>query len=90
MFFSSLIHGSYPRVFRQCFLINRFDPIDLLSAAYYFTLAMGSSVQTVNVCVKGSKCASTTDAFEAKFGPLNCISKLRFQILTPPRIKLIC
>ena len=26
----------------------------------------------------------------AKFGPLNCISKLRFQILTPPGIKLIC
>ena len=26
----------------------------------------------------------------AKFGPLNCTSKLRFQILTPPGIKLIC
>ena len=26
----------------------------------------------------------------ANFGPLNCISKLRFQILTPLGIKLIC
>ena len=69
--FSSLIDGSYPRVFRQYFLINRFDPIGLLSAAHHFTLSMGSSIQTVKVCVKRSKVqyfkpgASTTDAFEA-------------------------
>ena len=71
MNFSSLIHGSYPCVFRQCFLINRFDPIDLLSAARHFTLSMGSSIQTVKVCIERSEvryskpCASTTDAFEA-------------------------
>ena len=30
MTFSSLIHWFYPRVFRQCFLSNRFDSIDCL------------------------------------------------------------
>ena len=52
MNFSSLIHGFYPRVFRQCFLINRLDPIDLLSAALHCTLSMRSSIQTVKVCIK--------------------------------------
>ena len=67
----NLIHGSYPHVIRQCFLINRFGPIDLLSAAHHFTLSMGSSIQTVKVFIKRFKvqyskpCASTTDAFEA-------------------------
>ena len=66
---SSLIHGSYPRVFRQCFLSNRFDPTDLLSAVHHFTLSMGSSIPTVKVFVKRSKvryskpCVSTNDAF---------------------------
>ena len=54
MNFSGSIHGSYPRIFRQCFLINRFDPTDLFSAAYHFTLSMGSSIQTVKVCIKRS------------------------------------
>ena len=53
------------------FLINRFYPIDLLSAAHNITLSVESSRQTVKVCFKRSKvrhskpCASTTDAFEA-------------------------
>ena len=121
MIFSSLIHGFYPRVFRQCFVINRFDPVDLLSAAHHLILSMRSSLQIVKVCLKRSKvryskpCVSMPlkQWFEflvnqwclinvqemhfahwsiiwAKFGPLSCILKLRFQILTPPGIKLIC
>ena len=47
------------------------DEIDLLSAAHHFTLSIGFSIQTVNICVKRPKvryskaCASTTYAFEA-------------------------
>ena len=124
---SSLIHGSYPRVFRQCFLINRFDPIDLLSAVTIFFFFFFFFCQwdlhykpwksTLNGLRYSKPCAPTTDAFAAwferfvnqwcllnvqkmhfahwliicaKFRPLNCISKLRFQILTPPGIKFIC
>ena len=107
----------------QCFLINRFDPIDLLSAAHHFTLPISSSIQTVKVCIKWSKVDIPSHVLQrlmrlkqwferfvnqwclinvqemhfahwsiiwAKFRPLNCILKLRFQILTPPGIKLSC
>ena len=63
--------GSYSCIFWQCFLIYRFDPTDLLSAAHHFTLSVGSSIQTVKECVKRSKVryskprASMTDALEA-------------------------
>ena len=59
-----ILASSYPCVLRP-------DQIDLLSAVHHFTLSMGSSKQTVNVCVKWPKvryskpCASTTAAFEA-------------------------
>ena len=70
-FFLSLIYESYPYVLRRCFVTNRCDQIDLLSAVHHFTLSMGSSIQTMEVCVKQPKvryskrCASMTNAFEA-------------------------